>query len=274
MKEAKKQDQKKYTLITGASSGIGKAMAEQCAYLNQNLLLIALPDTGLPQIAKILEETYKVNVLLIEVDLTKSSSSTFIFDYCVKNSVRINILINNAAIGGESFFINTSREAIMDMMRLNMLTVVELTKLFVEDMKDERCGYILNVGSIAGFHPVPLKAIFSATKSFIYSFSKALKAELRLYNIHVSCLCPGPTDTSIELIEKHKKMGWRVGLFVTTSEVVAKKGLAKLFKKKGLIIPSWRHKLLNNIAAFTPSFLTQKIAEKTFKITEKNAPTT
>jgi short-subunit dehydrogenase len=261
-----------YALITGASSGIGRSIAFELAQKGHNLVLVALPETGLIGIAATLEKRYRVKVHIYETDLIRPGTAENLHRYCTEHRLPINILVNNAGMSCHNSFAHTPIEEIRKVMYLNMDSLVAITKLFVPELKKQNCAYILNVGSLASFLPLPFKSIYSGSKSFVYNFSKALKAELSEQNIYVSCLCPGPTDTNSEMIKIHKMMGWKSKLLVISSENVAKKAVKGMFKKKGVIIPGINNRISMALAYLLPSFLLMLILKIIFRKKYKKEP--
>ncbi|MFN6946442.1 MAG: SDR family NAD(P)-dependent oxidoreductase [Cytophagaceae bacterium] len=254
-----------YTLITGASSGIGKSIAEECARRRQNLLLVALPDSGLDEFCARLEKRYRIKASWYEVDLTKENSSEELLHWCVENNYQVKTLINNAGMGKDCSFSQTPLSELRNVMLLNMDALVSMTRTFAPELKKNAPAYILNVGSVASFFPIPFKCVYAASKSFVYSFSKALTMELKPHDIHVSCLCPGPTDTNAEMKLKHKHLGWKTRFVVLSPEKVASRAVNGLYKKTGIIIPGWTNRLALCVEYLIPSRLSSLILIRGFK---------
>ncbi|MDQ3395806.1 MAG: SDR family oxidoreductase, partial [Bacteroidota bacterium] len=257
-------DKRKYTLITGSSSGIGKAMAEECAKRNQNLILAALPNTGLEQVKIYLQNKYTVDIKIFELNLTKHESIQNLYDWCDDQNLSIDKLINNAGIGDCSYFESTDINFYLDMIQLNAQAVLTMTKLFIPKLREHKQSYILNTGSFAALMPVPFKSVYSATKSFVLAFSRALEMELKEFGIHVSCVCPGPTSTEV-LMARHEAMGQKSDFLIMTPEEVAKLAIDGLLSHKGLIVPGWKNKLLLNVDLVMPHKLKNYILKRIFK---------
>ncbi|MCC9135092.1 SDR family NAD(P)-dependent oxidoreductase [Pontibacter silvestris] len=255
---------KNYTLITGASAGIGKAMAEECARRLQNLILVALPGTGLETVGDFLGSKYKVDVKTLELNLVKPHAISYLYDWCQQQNLRINILINNAGTGNYSSFVSTSLEQYQKMIHLNSATVVSLTKMFVPKLMEHSKSYILNVGSFVSLMSVPYKSVYSATKSFVLAFSRALQSELQQHGVYVSCICPGPTSTET-VIKRNKSLGRKSDILMQTPGQVAKLAIDGLLKKKGLIIPGWKNKVILRLGPLLPFRLRSYILESIFK---------
>lgn len=253
-----------YTLITGASAGIGQAMAEECARQGQNLILVALQETGLLQTAVGLQEQYGVDIKTIELNLIAPNAIQYLFDWCHEQGLRINVLINNAGIGNYSCFQESSLEVYQHMIQLNVSAVVALTHLFIPKLREHQSAYILNVGSFAALMPLPYKSVYAASKSFVLTFSRSLQMELKPYNIYVSCLCPGPTSTkSMRKRNQHVQNG--NSILTKTPEDVARRAIKGLFNKEGLIIPGWKNRFMIRLGRILPFSVKSYILKRIFK---------
>lgn len=183
----------KYVLITGASSGIGKELAKKIAMQGYGLILVARRQQLLLDLKQEIEESYGTEVHVLAKDITVNTKE--IYDYCQDNKLDVEILVNNAGYGLYGKFCEQDLSRSLGMVDLNIKALVELTYYFVQDMKKNKKGHILNVGSVASFEPGPYMAIYYATKSFVLNFSLALREELKNDGINVSVLCPAPTKT-------------------------------------------------------------------------------
>jgi len=183
-------------LITGASSGIGKAFAEELAARETNLVLVARSEDKLNQLAKKFKEKYQVKVDVIAKDLTEPNAAAAVFDAIQSKGLTIDLLINNAGFGSYGDFAESDRERQVKIVQLNILALVDLTHKFLPIMRQRRSGSIINVSSITGFQPIPYLSVYAASKAFILSFSQALWAENRQYGVRVLVTCPGPIETN------------------------------------------------------------------------------
>jgi hypothetical protein len=233
-----------FALVTGASSGIGKAIAQELARRKVNLVLIALPQTGLPDIAFQFGNKYPIEVKFCELDLTSNGAIQYLYNWCKKQNIRINTLVNNAGIGTLASFDRTDADELETMLKLNNQALVMLSYYFLPDLRRNGPANILNVGSLAAFMTIPGKAVYSASKSFIYSFSLSLRIELRPYKINVSCLCPGGTVTSNRVVKNTNQVRLAGKMMLQMPDEVAKEAVHKMYQGKKLIIPGLHNKFL------------------------------
>ena len=186
---------KNVALITGASSGIGRELAEIHAKNQGDLILVARRKNLLESLATELRLKYIVNVLVIEKDLTKTGAVNELADQLVNDKIRIQYLFNNAGFGGYGEFVDRNISEDLNMIQLNVTSLVELSHAISKQMIHHGGGMILNTASTAGFIPGPLQATYFATKAFVVSFSQALDQEMRKKGVTVTALCPGPVKT-------------------------------------------------------------------------------
>ena len=263
-------DIKSFVLITGASAGIGKALAREFAERGKNLLLVSLPNTGLEGVAEQLTKEFGVVVHHLCIDLTRESAHQEVAAWCKNNSYYIDTLVNNAGFGNLKAFDKTNPNVLHSMMALNNTALVKLTHELIPELKKFRQSYIMNVGSLASFMPIPNKSLYAATKSFVYTFSQSLFYELRSANIHVSCLCPGGTLTERVRSEMSEKKLNR-NLFCQSPEEVAKSGVTGLYEKRFRIIPGWYNQVLFWLAQTLPDFVKIQLITLAFKTAERTA---
>lgn len=221
-------------LITGASSGIGKNMAYVLANKGIDLILVARNKDELLKI----KENVKVNVEVIELDLLKEKNVFKLYEMCKDGN--IDILINNAGFGLFGLFTETDLARELEMIDLNIKAYHILTKLFLKDFVEKDNGYILNVASSAGFMAGPRLSTYYATKNYVLKLTMAINEELRQSgsNVVVSALCPGPVNTNF-----NKVAHGEFSIKEASPKYVAEYAINKLFKKKMIIIPTFRIKL-------------------------------
>ena len=233
----------KYTLITGASQGMGLHMAEECASLNRNVLLVSLPGENLQKLSIDIKEKYGVQSAYFEIDLTEKNSAKNIFNWGHKNNYSIDFLINNAGFGGVGSFEDYSIEYIEKMIDLNIKATTNLTHYFIPDLKNNSPSFILINASMIAIFPCPYISIYAASKVYVKYFTEALKVELEVYDISVSLLQPGATPTNEVVKNQINKGGFFARLSVTEANKVAKKAVRDTLNGKSIIIPGWKNRM-------------------------------
>lgn len=216
----------KWALITGASSGIGKAIALQLANKGLNVVLLARRKDKLTELALLIEKQYKVKTLVLVADLVDPDSIQAIKSQT--KHLEIGLLVNNAGAGFPGAFLKQEREKRAYVIKLNVLAPMELTHIFADRMVERKRGGILFVSSIAAHMGAPYLANYVATKSYLLSFGTALEKELKKHNVGVTTLLPGPTRTEMMEMDgvDHNKMP---DMFMS-AEAVAEAGIKKLGK--------------------------------------------
>ncbi|TVZ52716.1 SDR family NAD(P)-dependent oxidoreductase [Dokdonia sp. Hel_I_53] len=185
----------KTALITGASSGIGKALATIHAKCYGDLIIVARTGDLLNDLKKALENQYGITVYVIEKDLSKITAAEEIYEEVKSQGIEVDYLVNNAGFGGHGLFYEREWEEDLSMIQLNIIALTALTRKFLPDMVHRNTGKILNVSSTASLMPGPLQAVYFATKAYVTSFSNAIAEELSETNVTVTNLMPGATDT-------------------------------------------------------------------------------
>lgn len=259
-----------YTLITGASSGIGKALAKECAARNMNLLLVALPDKDLEIFQNEIKSTYKVCCHVLGLDLTEDDAFCKLYKWVKENDFKINVLINNVGIGSKGNFEHTETSFYEKQLQLNVRATTILTRLFIDELKANAPSHILNLGSMGGFFMIPGKTVYSASKAYVYYFSRSLRLELKQHNVIVSVLCPGGTDSNHKTIAINKELKGFAKLSILQPEDVAKEAIEKMLKGRARIIPGFLNKLSYHISRITPEFIKAIVVSNAFKHVEKH----
>ena len=257
---------KKTALITGATSGIGYALAKIFAREQYDLVIVARNKEKLEEVKNTLEKKYSVSVTVVSKDLSKITSSQEIYDEIKKKSIFIDALINNAGFGQYGEFVAADLQTSVDMINLNTTSVTALTRLFLPDMIARNKGQILNVASTAAFQPGPAFGVYYATKAYVLSFSLALRTEVKNHGISVTCLCPGPTKTefftnNIAITESRLI---QFGSFMSAEEV-AESGYNALLKNKSYVIPGFLNKFVAFFAQVSPRDMVTAISAWTLK---------
>src|SRR6476646_2219907 len=183
-------------LITGASGGIGLELARQFAAHGHDVVLTARHRDTLEAVAGTIEGKYGVKVTVIAEDLTDPDAPQRLFDAIAAENIDIHFLVNNAGFGLGGEFVDTDVRRELEMVQVNIVALIQLTKMYLPAMIKRRSGHVLNLASTAAFQPGPLMSVYYASKAFILSFSEALDEELRNSGVSVTCLCPGATATN------------------------------------------------------------------------------
>jgi short-subunit dehydrogenase len=255
-----------YALITGASKGIGKAMATELAKRKHNLLLVARSGDLLKQIAQDLSQTYQVKVNYLALDLSQVNACDQIKSWCESNQYHVDILINNAGYGLWGWFEKLSLQEQKNMMQLNMNLLVELTYTMLPLLRNTaqnsgKKAYIMNVSSTTAYQAVPTMSVYAASKAFVLSFTRGLRFELQHTPISVTCLSPGATDTDFsdraKMVDSLKATAEKVNM---TPEAVAIAGLNGMFSGSAEVIPGFINAFSAKMTAFTPKSIVEKIA--------------
>ncbi len=183
-------------LITGASSGIGRALAHLFARDGYELVLVARRAAVLQELAATLETTYRVRARVVAADLSDPDGVNLLHAELQRQGIAVDVLVNNAGFGMQGAFAELPVDRQLQMIHLNVAALTWLTRLLLPAMLERRRGGVLNVGSTAAFQPGPFMAVYYATKAYVVSFSEALANELTGSGLRISCLAPGPTATS------------------------------------------------------------------------------
>lgn len=234
-----------YALITGGSKGIGYGIAEALAKRGYNLILVARHHDRL-QIAKNnLESTYNIHVEILVNDLSREESADEITQWCISRDIPLKLLCNNAGIGGADDYLSASLETMRYMVRLNVESGMALTFHLLPLLEKNTRSYILNVASIGGFAPIPIKNLYAATQSAVIFFSDSLRYQLKDKNISVSCLAPGPVYTTPEIIKETKRrLGWWADKIAVSPKRTGEIAVRKTLRKKMIIVPGTLAKLI------------------------------
>ena len=248
-----------YALITGASKGIGKAIAETLAAHKINLLLVARSEQLLQELATNLSQQHQVQAAWFAADLAAPGATAAIMNWITENGYEINILVNNAGYGLSGRFDSYSAEAHAEMMRVNMTVPVVLCREMLPLLQQQPKAYILNIVSSAAYQAVPGLSVYAASKAFMLRFTRGLRYELRKTNISVTAVSPGSTDTDFahraQVGEKALKTAEKVNM---TPQAVAQQAVAAMFAGKTELITGF----INKAGAFFAWLLPKKLVEK------------
>jgi len=251
-------------LITGASSGIGAAIAEQLAARSYDLILVARRRERLEEQAAALAKRHGVDAKIVALDLGARGGAQALVDEVTSTHGEVDILVNNAGFGVYGYMAEASIERTLEMVELNMTAVTLLTHTFVKPMVKRGRGRILQIASIGAYQPSPYYAVYSATKSYVLSFSEALHYELRGTGVSVTTSCPGLTDTEFHSVANHKKPAWMKAVTMSADQVAAI-SIRAMMKGKRTVIPGFVNWLSAVTALRMPKFLVIPMAARTMK---------
>lgn len=255
-----------YAIITGASKGIGKAIAEELAREGKDVLLVARDTALLQTVCSSIETAYKVKTAYFSVDLTAEGAAGEVLKWCQQNNYTVDVLVNNAGYGLSGPFESYALKEHQNMMHLNMNVVVELTYLFLPLLKQQPKSYILNIASSAAYQATPFLGIYAASKSFVVLFSRALHVELKKSNVSVTCVSPGSTDTAFvdraRVGQKGRDLARKVNM---TPGQVARLAVEAMYKGKTEVITGFINKLGAFVAWLLPKKLVENSAAKIYQ---------
>ncbi len=249
-------------LITGASNGIGLELAKIHASKGDNLVLVARNKSKLDELKAALETQYNVKVYTIGKDLAAPNAAQEVYDETTHQKIQIDYLINNAGFGDFGMFVATDWNKELQMINLNITTLTQFTKLYLQDMVKRKSGKIMNVASTAAFQSGPTMAVYYATKAYVLSFSEAIDNEVSEHGISVTTLCPGATESGFQAAAAMEESALVKGRKLPTSKEVAEYGYTSMMKGKTVAIHGFMNWIMANSVRFTPRALVVKITRK------------
>jgi len=246
----------KWAVITGASSGIGRALAHAFAARGYNLFLTARNEPALQQVASDCVERFKIATEIQAADLADPQAVDALIGAVSADRRSIEILVNNAGFGVQGAFRKTALNNELTMVHVQLDAMLKLTKALLPAMIERRAGRILNVASVYAFAPVAFQAVYAASKAFMLSFSAALSEELKGSGVTVTALCPGLTQTEFRrragIPERNKTAGSR-------PEDIAEIAARETLKGKLVMVPGFPNRLFASLARRLPLFLVLRI---------------
>jgi len=250
-------------LITGASYGLGQAFAQALAADGANLILTARSGDRLETLARTLRERHPASVTVITADLARASAPEELFRETERLGLQVDLLVNNAGFGaiGEFHHLPLARQ--LEMIQVNVTSLVALSHLYLQPMIQRRAGAILQVASTAAFQAVPYFAIYAATKAFVLSLSEALWAEGREHGVRVLALCPGPTATHFQAVAGTAER--RSTKNMQTPEEVVEVGLKALARGRSHVISGFGNLVQTEIERFVPRDVITRVAARLFR---------
>lgn len=255
---------RKTALITGATSGIGKAFAERFAAMGYDLILTGRRKQIITEVARGLKKTYKINVTVIIAELTHEKGISTVVT-AIKKADELSVLVNNAGYGVEGLFKNLDVQEHLDMMTVHMSAPVRFIHAALPRMIEQKNGIIINVASLGAFAPAPINGIYGGTKSFLVVLTESIHMEVRRHGVRVQVLCPGFTHTDFqskmgveEELNKNKAVVWM------TPEQVTGVSLKYLEKGKVVCIPGFTNKILYALTRLMPRRLYYRMTERLY----------
>jgi short-subunit dehydrogenase len=241
-----------YVLITGAAGGLGRAFAMECAKRGYDLFLTDINSAGLKLIESGVKSCYSVRVLTKACDLTDGGDVEALFACVRENNVRFEMLLNVAGVDYEGGFIERSADAIIKIVQLNVEATLRITHKVLEYRAAEQPFYMVFVSSLASFYPMPLKATYAASKSFLLDFSYALGQELRHLGVKVLSLCPGGLPTTSEALRGIAAQGFWGNVTTNRLERVTQKTIARVLRGKAIYIPGLLNRTFTLLGSLVP----------------------
>lgn len=251
----------KVSLITGASGGIGEAFARRLAAEKHNLVLVARSEDKLHRICDELMFEHGITAHYVAVDLTEYEADKRLFEETERHGMEVEWLINNAGFGSMGDFAQMDLDRELEMIGLNVMSLVALTHRYLQRMRAEKKGVIINVASTASFQPVPFFATYAATKAFVRSFSEAVAEENRSFGINVMALCPGPTETGFFDASKidHEVKNQMMQKGIQTPKEVVEVAMRAVKSGKSQAISGWLNYFLARSVNVIPDSLITKV---------------
>jgi short-subunit dehydrogenase len=254
-----------YAVVTGASQGLGRALAEELAKRAHNLLLAALPGTGLPELSVSLEQKYGVSVKFMETDLMRPEAPGEMLGFVKNNGLEVDILVNNVGIGHGGGVGEYSEAAIEESVFLNMRCTTLMTNAFVIELSQRTKAYILNIGSFGGFMPMPYKSIYAASKSFIYHFTLAVREELRGNGVSVSVAMPGGIITNQKVRERLSLLGPMAKMNAIEPQKAAQHIVERMFRGRSVIVTGRSMRIAYYVSSCLPFRLLMAVTGRIFR---------
>jgi short-subunit dehydrogenase len=245
-------EQNKYALITGATSGIGRELAKLFAKDQNNLVIVSRNQDELNNVSNEFKKDYGIDVITIAKDLFDRNAAFEIYDEVKSKGIQVDVLVNDAGQGLYGEFVDTDINRELDIIQLNIASMVVLTKSFLKDMVARNEGKILNLASIASRLPGPFQSVYHGTKAFVLSFSEAIRDEVKDKNVVVTALMPGATDT--DFFHKADMENSKIvqGGKLADPAIPAKDGYDALMADKDKVVSGFMNKVQIAMSNITP----------------------
>lgn len=253
--------ERKTALITGASGGLGYEFAHIYAENGYDLVVVARSESKLLQLKKELEDAYGIRVWVFAQDLSKQNAAYEVYDFTMQNKIDIEILVNNAGFGDYGNFTDFSITRQQELLQVNIISLVELTRYFLPLMVKRKSGHVINMSSVAAFCAGPKMSLYYSSKAFVRSFSEAVAEEVKGNGVNVLALCPGPTATGFEKAADMTASKMFHFVKPNTAKEVAMAGYKASCRGKTLRYYGASVKIMNIAARLLPRTVTRKFAK-------------
>jgi short-subunit dehydrogenase len=253
--------QRPVALVTGASAGIGRALATLLAREGHDLVLVARREPELQALADALKDRYGATSRVVSVDLAAADAASQIVK-ALGADTRIDVLVNNAGFGGVGAFASRDRDADMRMVAVNVVALTDLTKLLLPAMVSRGSGRVLNVASTAAFQPGPFMAVYYATKAYVLSLSQAVAEEVSGTGVTVTCVCPGVTDTEFHGVAGTDAQPLTQGPLSMSADAVADAAYKGMMRGKMVVVPGVHNKVGAQSIRIAPRRVVLKIVRR------------
>jgi len=248
----------KWALVTGASSGFGEEFARQYAAQGRPLVLVARRLEKLETLATELRETYRVDVIVEQVDLSNVAAVIQLHQRLRERGIAIDILINNAGHGLQGTFVDGTLDAALAMLQLDVVSLTAVTHVFAQDMRTRGRGKILLVASLLAYQGVEKFAVYAAAKAYVLRLGEALHRELKRDGVTVTVLCPGMSDTGFAAAAQ-QKITPALKLLMMQPAPVVRAGIRALQARRISVVPGWANKASVMFTSATPRWLHQAV---------------
>lgn len=251
-------------LVTGASSGIGAALANEIAADGFDVVLTARREERLRRLGEKLESAYGISATVLPKDLSEPSAPTELHEQVESEGIEIHTLVNNAGVPLHGRIDRQDTDEILNMVQVNVTSLTHLTRLFTPSMVDRGEGGVLNTASLIAFYPTPEEAVYSATKAYVLSFSEAIAHELAAEGLTVTVLCPGAVETEFMEMGGVEETGIDEGI-INTPDAVAAAGWSGYKSGKRIVLPARSDKVFAQFPRLLPRKLVPTLAKESWE---------
>ncbi len=254
-----------FTLISGATGGLGQAFVYASIPQNQNLLLLGTSEEKLNKLKKSIEKEYPdSNIITFRCDYSSSQDIDNLFTFLLEKDIKVNLLINNAGLICEGSEKHTSYDTIEKCITINNIATSKVTKFIIENKSATHLD-IITISSLASNYPLPFMALYASTKAYLKNYMLALREEYKKEDINILTVLPGAIATSADMKKAIEAQGLKGKLSAVSPKKIAQVSLKKVRKNKAQYIPGWFNKLTNVVSKITPLSVQIKVAGKMWK---------